>query len=55
MKEAEADVAVSHLVDEALICDRLASALENSRKGLREGLWRFRREPKERVRASARP
>ena len=49
-EEVDADIVVSHLVDEPLISDKLAGALKIAIEDLAEGLWRFRWEPKEKVR-----
>ncbi|MCX8204649.1 MAG: hypothetical protein N3H31_03270 [Candidatus Nezhaarchaeota archaeon] len=49
-----ADVVVSLLADEPLINDKLAEALEVAVEAFGRGLWRFRWEPKERLRESAR-
>ena len=52
-EEVEVDLVVSHLADEPLISDVLASALQIAVEDFAKGLWRFRWEPKERVRESA--
>lgn len=51
-KEVEVDIVVSLLVDEPLISDVLAGLLELAVEDFAEGLWRFRWEPKEKVRKS---
>ncbi len=53
-REVLADVVVSPLADEPLISDMLAEELEIAVESFGRGLWRFRWEPKERVRRSAR-
>jgi len=50
--EVEADAVVSALADEPLISDKLAGALSIAVEDFAEGLWRFRWEPKEKVRRS---
>lgn len=50
--EVETDAVVSVLADEPLISDKLAGALAIAVEDFAEGLWRFRWEPKERVRKS---
>ena len=50
--EVEADAVVSALADEPLISDQLAGALAIAVEDFAEGLWRFRWEPRERVRRS---
>ncbi len=54
-KEIGADLVISHLADEPLISDKLAGALEIAVEDIAEGLWRFGREPKKRLRRSATP
>jgi len=49
-EEVDADIVVSHLADEPLISDKLAGALKIAIEDPAEGLWRFRWEPKEKVR-----
>jgi len=51
-KTVEVDIVVSQLADEPLISDVLAGSLELAVEDFAEGLWRFRWEPKERVRKS---
>jgi len=46
---------ISHLVDEPLISDVLAGKLSIAVEDFLEGLWRFRWEPKERMRRSEKP
>jgi len=53
-KEVEVDVVVSPLADEPLISDVLAGELEIAVEDFARGLWRFRWEPKERLRQSER-
>ena len=50
--EVEADAVVSALADEPFISDKLAGALSIAVEDFAEGLWRFRWEPKEKVRQS---
>ncbi len=50
--EVETDIVVSHLADEPLISDRLAGALKIAVEDFAEGLWRFRWEPKDKLRRS---
>jgi len=52
-EEVEADAVVSQLADEPMISDKLAGALQIAVEDFAEGLWRFRWEPKEKVRRSA--
>lgn len=54
-KEVMADIVVSHLVDEPLISDKLADALEIAIEDIAEGLWRFKWEPKEKARKTHTP
>ena len=51
-KEVEIDIVVSPLADEPLISDALAEELEIAVESFGRGLWRFRWEPKEKVRES---
>jgi len=51
-KSAKVDVVISQLADEPLISDVLAGRLELAVEDFAEGLWRFRWEPKDRVRRS---
>ncbi len=52
-KEVLTDIVISPLADEPLISDILASELEIAVEDFGRGLWRFRWEPKEVVRESA--
>ncbi len=52
-REVLTDIVVSHLATEPLINDMLAEELEIAVESFGRGLWRFRWEPKERVRESA--
>ncbi len=51
-REVEVDIVISQLADEPLISDILAGRLELAVEDFAEGLWRFRWEPKEKVRKS---
>lgn len=53
-KEVDVDIVVSPLADEPLISDALAEDLEIAVESFGRGLWRFRWEPKEKVRRSER-
>ena len=53
-KEVEVDIIVSPLAEEPLISDMLAEELEIAVESFGRGLWRFRWEPKEKARKSAR-
>ncbi len=53
-KEVLTDIVVSPIADEPLINDMLAEELEIAVESFGRGLWRFRWEPKERVRKSER-
>ena len=53
-KEVKADIVISPLADEPLISDILAGELEIAVEDFAKGLWRFRWEPKEKVRISER-
>ena len=53
-REVVVDLVVSPLADEPLISDVLAGRLKLAVEDFAEGLWRFRWEPKERVRKSER-
>ncbi|MGC8850506.1 MAG: hypothetical protein ACP5K1_03895 [Candidatus Bathyarchaeia archaeon] len=53
--EATIDLVVSPIADEPLISDMLAGRLEIAVEDFAEGLWRFRWEPKEKVKRSAKP
>ncbi len=52
-REVLTDIVISPLADEPLISDILASELEIAVEDFGRGLWRFRWEPKEVVRESA--
>ncbi len=52
-KEVDADLVISHLADEPLISDALAGALEIAVEDIAKRLWRFRWEPKKKLRKSA--
>ena len=53
-KEVLTDIVISPLADEPLINDMLAEELEIAVESFGRGLWRFRWEPKDKVRKSAR-
>ncbi len=53
-REVVVDLVVSPLADEPLISDMLAEELEIAVGAFGRGLWRFRWEPKDKVRESAR-
>ncbi len=53
-KNVLSDIVVSPLADEPLINDMLAEELEIAVESFGRGLWRFRWEPKERLRKSER-
>ncbi len=53
-KEVLTDIIVSPLADECLISDMLAEELEIAVESFGRGLWRFRWEPKEKLRQSER-
>lgn len=53
--EVEADVIISPIADEILISDKLIGKLQLSLEDVGEGLWRFRWEPKEKLRKSYPP
>ncbi len=53
-KEVKVDIVISPLADEPLISDILAGELEITVEDFAKGLWRFRWEPKEKVRMSER-
>ena len=53
-KEVIVDIVISPLADEPLISDKLAGVLEIAVEDFAEGLWRFRWEPKEKLRRSVR-
>ena len=52
-KEVLVDIIVSPLANEPLISDALAEELEIAVESFGKGLWRFRWEPKEKLRESA--
>jgi len=52
--EVLTDIIVSPLADEPLISDMLAEELEIAVESFGRGLWRFRWEPSDRLRKSAR-
>jgi len=54
-RETTVDLVISPIADEPLISDMLAGRLEIAVEDFAEGLWRFRWEPKEKVRGSAKP
>ncbi|OYT38103.1 MAG: hypothetical protein B6U89_06350 [Desulfurococcales archaeon ex4484_58] len=51
-KEVVTDIVVSPYADEPLISDLLAEELEIAVESFGRGLWRFRWEPKDKVRES---
>ena len=51
----EADVVVSPIADEVLLSDKLISALQLALEDVGSGLWRFRWEPKDKLRRSEPP
>ncbi|MET1101739.1 MAG: hypothetical protein ABWW69_04600 [Pyrodictiaceae archaeon] len=53
--EVEADVAISPLADEVLMSDKLISELGIALEDVGKGLWRFRWEPRDKVRRSEPP
>lgn len=53
-REVTVDIVVSPLADEPLISDMLAGDLEIAVEDFAKGLWRFRWEPRERLRESER-
>ena len=53
-KNVKVDIVISPLADEPLISDILAGELEIAVEDFAKGLWRFRWEPKEKVRPSER-
>ena len=54
-KYVKSDLVVSPIADEVLISDMLASALEIAVEDFGKGLWRFRWEPKDKLRKSEKP
>ena len=53
-REVVIDIAISPLADEPLISDVLAGELELAVEDFAKGYWRFRWEPKEKIRESER-
>jgi len=53
--EVEADIVISPLADEVLLSDKMISELQIALEDVGRGLWRFRWEPKERLRRSEPP
>ena len=53
--EVIADVVVSPVADEVLLSDKLISKLQLALEDVGEGLWRFRWEPRDRLRHSEPP
>jgi len=53
--EVEADIVISPLADEVLLCDKIISELQLALEDVGRGLWRFRWEPKEKLRRSEPP
>ncbi|MEM0481923.1 MAG: hypothetical protein QXM16_03420 [Nitrososphaerota archaeon] len=51
----EADLVISPLADEILLSDKLIGKLQLSLEDVGEGLWRFRWEPKEKLRKTLPP
>ncbi|MGB9729581.1 MAG: hypothetical protein ACP5GU_07450 [Thermoprotei archaeon] len=51
-RKVKADVIISPLADESLINDKLADELEIAVESFGKGLWRFRWEPKKKLRRS---
>ena len=51
-REVDVDIVISPLADEPLISDILAGELEIAVEDFAKGLWRFRWEPKEKLRPS---
>ena len=52
-REVEIDIVISPIADEPLISDALAEELEIAVESFGKGLWRFRWEPIDRVKQSA--
>lgn len=50
--EVLADIVISPIADEVLISDKMASELQIALEDVGRGLWRFRWEPKDKVRRS---
>ena len=53
--DVEADIIISPMADEALLCDKMISELQIALEDVGKGLWRFRWEPKEKLRRSEPP
>ncbi|RLF01452.1 MAG: hypothetical protein DRK00_11435 [Thermoprotei archaeon] len=53
--EVEADVVISPLADEVLLSDKLIGELGIALEDVGRGLWRFRWEPRDKVRRSEPP
>lgn len=53
--EVLADIVISPIADEVLLSDKLTSKLQIVLEDVGEGLWRFRWEPKEKLRRSEPP
>lgn len=54
-RDVEVDIVISPLADEPLISDVLAGELELAVEDFAQGLWRFRWEPREKLRRSFPP
>jgi len=54
-EEVDIDLVISHLTDEPLISDMLAGTLQIAIEDIAEGYWRFRWEPKEKIRKTLKP
>jgi len=53
--EVEADIVISPLADEVLLSDKMISELQIALEDVGRGLWRFRWEPKSKLRRSEPP
>ena len=53
--DVEADVVISPIADETLLSDKMISELQIALEDVGKGLWRFRWEPKEKLRRSEPP
>lgn len=53
--EIEVDVVISPIADEVLLSDKLISKLQIALEDVGEGLWRFRWEPRDKLRRSVPP
>jgi len=53
--EVEADIVISPLADEVLLSDKMISELQIALEDVGRGLWRFRWEPKDKLRRSEPP